>query len=526
MNTFISKLLCPCAMIIGLLPWGVPCHAAASETTGEPEFPASMATGTLPTIYIQTENNIPILDKETKVPAGFHMVSNDPEKYDHVGSEDEPVALTIKGRGNSSWMKAKKPYKLKFDKKTSLFGLPKNKHYVLLAQFAQHTWLAYEMGFEISRNLGMKWTPRMIPVELVLNGQYEGIYFLCESVKIANGRLDINEQEDGETDSSKIPYGWLIEIDNTDEENQVRFNEDGKSLLLRFTFKSPEELSAEQLAWIEPELKRINSVLYSEPDEQTEKALSENFDVASFVQYFIVREILNDFDGYSGSFYIHRDNEDNPLWTAGPMWDLTLDRSRKEFYMPYDPTRPTWSAPHWIGQFMKYQCFEDTFKQLWGKFYTGENLALIRQHLDEYASGLQTAFDANNIRWEKEKYDIYNNYTQLNADLSLSYVKDAFDYNTAWIDNHRNLVEYANTPEDILTGIHSVRKSLLSVENDVIEYHASEGLPISMSIMDLNGHVIKTTNTNAMSVTDLPAGVYLIYVCLPDGQTEYRKIML
>lgn len=139
----------------------------------ENAWPASMVTGTLPVVYINTQDAAPIVDKVNPIPAGYYM---DPMGSDYAaeGSAQEPIALTIRGRGNSTWLQPKKPYKLKFDKKQSLFGLPKSKHYALMAHCFSDgdVWQANLAGFEMSRMLGMGWAPHMVPVELVLNGSY------------------------------------------------------------------------------------------------------------------------------------------------------------------------------------------------------------------------------------------------------------------------------------------------------------------------------------------------------------------
>ena len=69
-------------------------------------------------------------------------------------------------------------------------------------------------GFELSRRIGLAWTPKIQPVELILNGEYHGMYFLTEKINVDKNRVAITEQADGETDPEKITGGWLVEIDN------------------------------------------------------------------------------------------------------------------------------------------------------------------------------------------------------------------------------------------------------------------------------------------------------------------------
>lgn len=481
------------------------------------EFPASMASGTLPVIYINTENKAPIVDKETKIPATFYMDAECDANIESVGSPENGLDLTIKGRGNSSWEKAKKPYKIKFDKKTSLMGLPKNKHYVLLANYGNYsTWLAYELGLEISRNLGLGWTPSMYPVELVLNGQYEGVYFLCESIKIAEGRLDITEQEDEETDPEKIPYGWLVEIDNTVDTPQIVFNENEDNII-RFTMKSPEVLSEAQYDWIENELQRINGILYS--PERDEDALQSTFDIDSFVKFFITREILTDYDAYSGSFYIHKDSENNPLWTAGPVWDMTMDRTSKDSFMPFDPSFPTWSTPHWMGQFMMYECFNDQLKEIWKEFYTDVNIETILNHISDYSMDLQPAFDANNIRWNDYQFDNYGNLTFLDVNQAYTRIVSGFKNNTAWINNNLDSFDASiNSPTS------KYGKGFKRV-GDTFECLDENLIPGSLRIVNMSGRTVRQSVTDSISVSGIASGVYVIIADTIGGEITMKCIL-
>ena len=153
-------------------------------------------TGTLPVVYINTENSKPIVEKEEKIPAKIWIDAAGTD-YASLGSEAAPVKFTVSGRGNYSWVGfEKKPYKVKFDTKTSVLGLPKNKTFALLAHADDKlAFLRNAMGFELSRRMGLAWTPTQIPVELVLNGKYRGLYFFAETIKIDKTRVNITEQD-------------------------------------------------------------------------------------------------------------------------------------------------------------------------------------------------------------------------------------------------------------------------------------------------------------------------------------------
>lgn len=285
------------------------------------EWPSSMVSGTLPVLFINTEAQAPIVDKVTPIPAGLwiEIPENCSEEDFALGSSDEPVSLTIRGRGNSSWLADKKPYKIKFDKKTEILGMPKHKHFALLP--AQVTPV---LGMELARQVGLGWASRSQPVEVVLNDEYLGLYNLFESVKIDSNRLDIFEQDDLCEDDELIPYGWLVEIDNYNDECQIVLDEPGRTTM-KVTYHTPEELSDKQEQWLIDEFSKINDVINSE-DYAVREHWADYIDANSMAQYFIVREIVEDYDGFNGSMYMYRDNEgDASRWKMGPMWDVTFN---------------------------------------------------------------------------------------------------------------------------------------------------------------------------------------------------------
>ena len=89
-------------------------------------------SGTLPVLYITTENNIPVTSKTEYINASYWLDPMDAEGIESLGSEGAPLPMQIRGRGHSSWKGPKKPYKIKLAKKTAMMGMPKNKHWALL----------------------------------------------------------------------------------------------------------------------------------------------------------------------------------------------------------------------------------------------------------------------------------------------------------------------------------------------------------------------------------------------------------
>ena len=101
------------------------------------------------------------------------------------------IATKIKGRGNYTWKWDKKPYALKFDKKTEVLGMPAHKRWILLANWRDRTLLRNDAAFWLSRHSGLPYTVRGQFVELEFNGEHRGNYYLCEQIKIDENRVNI-----------------------------------------------------------------------------------------------------------------------------------------------------------------------------------------------------------------------------------------------------------------------------------------------------------------------------------------------
>ena len=132
----------------------------------------------IPRIVIETENRTKIKDRETEIPAKLQI-------WGKKEAESEIVDLTIRGRGNSSWLyMPKKSYKIEFVKKQSMLGMPKDKDWALISNYADKTLMKNYLMYNLSAKLGAFYSPRCEFAELYLNGEYLGVYLLTETIKI------------------------------------------------------------------------------------------------------------------------------------------------------------------------------------------------------------------------------------------------------------------------------------------------------------------------------------------------------
>ena len=355
-------------------------------------------SGTLPVVYVNTDNRQTINDTETQVPASIYIDSVVSE-YPSLGTANNPIRGTIKGRGNYTWRDFdKKPYKIKFEVKQKVLGMPNNRHWCLMAATDDNLgFLRNPAGYAISRALGMRWTPRMRPVEFVLNGQYQGLYFLTEHVRIASNRIHIREQADQETHPDSITGGWLVEIDNYPSENNISF-EEGNGQHVMISLREPEVLSRQQRSYLENQINTLNSVLYGSSSSD----LEDMIDLDEAAKYYIVQEIMEDCESYHGSCFLYKDRDSLGItdpWKFGPVWDFGNAYHRQQETWIY--VNPTWPQ-YWIGQLASWEAFQEKVKENWWIYYHTQKDS-VRAQIQAFGNQIKQAAKKDADKWRNTK---------------------------------------------------------------------------------------------------------------------------
>ena len=154
----------------------------------------------LPHVFVNTFDGAAIASKEYYVYATMFYV----DENDNVTRYD---SMRIRGRGNSTWGVAKKPYRIKFLSKEKFLGkgYAKAKSWTLIANALDKTLLRNALTFKMGEFLGLKNNPASKYVDLTLNGVYMGNYMISDHVEVRAHRVNISEQdypltEDSETD--------------------------------------------------------------------------------------------------------------------------------------------------------------------------------------------------------------------------------------------------------------------------------------------------------------------------------------
>ncbi len=219
--------------IEGLLPYGI---SVKYENNVRKEIGNQEATAK----FVDASNNV-ILEKKAKINIveniglpNIKIVTNDGDDPDWQTREYEDMKVsidnceskyiktdvlgTIKVRGNSTNQKdvTKRAWRIKLNGKTNFLGLNdglKEKSWVLLADYFDQSMFRNESSFSMGNDLfnySGYYCSDFKHVNVYMNGENRGVYLLAEQQQAKNGRIPINEPDEGVT-SPKV--GYLVEID-------------------------------------------------------------------------------------------------------------------------------------------------------------------------------------------------------------------------------------------------------------------------------------------------------------------------
>jgi len=390
-------------------------------------------SGTLPVLYINTDGYLPITNKEDYLHATWWLDDMGVAGVEPLGSPDQPLGMQIKGRGNYTWAHYdKKPYRVKLDKKQPLLGMKANKHFCLMAHADDSRGFTKDqVGFEVSRRMGLAWTPTEQPVELVLNGHYWGLYFITEKIRVETDRVNVEKQADGERSGVRVTGGWLLEIDNYGEENSITFVEDpaDSTNLVIFTPHSPEELSARQRWYITTFLTEANAVIYS--DSIDEVLWDKYIDIDTLACHYIVNEVLEVNDAYHGSCFIHKQRGDSTKLLFGPVWDFGeafvksyFDTTLDEFFYNAEPLSFT---NHWIKQIATHsELFQQCVRKHWARFYE-QQYPTLDDYIAAFVARIVQAGESDSQRWPQ--------YNGGHVDWAAQwFMRDLLEQHVAWLN--------------------------------------------------------------------------------------------
>ena len=306
---------------------------------------------------------------------------------DEDGNQIYADVEAMRGRGNRTWDKVKKPYQIKFTDKIDVLGMGKAKTYELLANVLDGPLSRNALFFEMAREFELPYAVDSKPVELYVNNNYMGAYLLTEKVQVKKNRIDVDDNE------------FLFEIENHPSGNNYVRTSRGTLI----TIKNPDfdDLKPSERAEVKRRaLNYLNSIERKINGNTSDEELQKYIDYDSFAKHYWVQEISLNYDAMRGSNFFY--TKDGKLY-AGPVWDLdaTLNRSWKYgsitgYYVLDCANLNSRIRGNWYRGLIRRSEFSNTLDKVLYDHY--EELNNLPNTLNDYLDHISTSTKMNYIR--------------------------------------------------------------------------------------------------------------------------------
>lgn len=367
------------------------CKKQADDTVVTPDVPKDKDF--LSRLDIATTGNAAINSTDVYVPATISIDGLD-------ASDDYKGSAQIRGRGNSTWNFPKKPYKFKLDEKAGLMGMASEKDWILLANYLDGTHLLNAVAMKAGQLINLPFTNHIEPVEVYLNGQYQGLYMLTEQIEVKKNRVNIGDN------------GILLQLEQYYDE-PWKFRSAGYRLPVMVMH--PELTDAAELAPIKTQFEEMEALL-ARADFPNNNVL-DYIDAESVANYFLVNMLCDNRElNHPKSTFLYKTKTGK--WTMGPIWDFdwayAYEKTQRHFSTFDQPMlwSPASDGTRFFSRLMAAPAVKTAMKQKWADF-KAQKLPELLTYVDQYALLIEDARGRDYQKWKRGNVDFKNDVATL-----------------------------------------------------------------------------------------------------------------
>lgn len=403
------------------------------------------------------------------------------------------TAAQIRGRGNSTWNYIKKPYRIKFDKKTSVLGLTAAKNWVLLANYQYNAHLSGAIAMKAHQMVGGSSAHHIIPVELYVDSVYVGLYNLSEHVSMSDASVRIAAEKEAA----------LLELD-TNYDETYKFKDD--VFALPVMVKDPDvskfKTLAERSHYMNTLTARFNQLTHAVRNDTT--GVDRLIDTTSLARFLFVHELIGNQEiNHPKSIFMYttRVASADSLWRFGPFWDAdwAYGYEQNRAYGTVDPQYSIFDTPmQGKGTLFFSHLLRNSpgtlreLQRLFTRFSQTEDSQILGNYIDQFMRFTSAALHREYQRW----HNMDRNYAQV-ADGLKSWLQQRVEFLNTYYQN------YPPTPEEDDKAITALSRVSADFGNNPLEQY-----PATTGVYALDGRKVATLAQ--LRKHPLPAGIYLV----------------
>lgn len=319
------------------------------------------ATGRSATQVAFTSSNLPIVIIDTggkaipdlkRISADMKVIYNGRGKRNNVTDAPNNYngKIDIELRGSSSLSYPKKGYRIETvdssgdNLNVMLLGMPKENDWILYGPYNDQSCIRNNLAYGLSRDMG-RYAPRAVFCEVVLNGDYRGLYVMLEKIKQDKNRVNVTEMKPSDISGDAVTGGYVIKYDKIEGENIAGWWSN-QGLYYQYHEPKEDDIVPEQKVYIRDFINDFESALLIHDPTDSTIGFPRYIDTYSYVDHFILSEFCKNIDAYRISSYMFKDRDSKGgKMHAGPIWDF--DRTFGMTWYPEDAYRyDQWEIDH------------------------------------------------------------------------------------------------------------------------------------------------------------------------------------
>ncbi len=432
----------------------------------------------LPIMVINTEGKM--IKDDPKVDVKMGVIDNGVGnrnfyKNPNRGNQPDPFnnfdgTVGIEFRGSSSQFFPKKPYGFEIrDGATSnginasLLGMPEESDWILNASFTDKSLMRNVFTYHLANQMGSMYATRTRYLELVVDGDYRGVYILMEKIKRNVNRVNIAKLKNTDNSGDDVTGGYILKVDknsgtaNAQWLSPYRANHNYE-INVMVEYPKKVDITDQQFNYIKNHFTEFEHTLKGPNFKDPANGYAKYIDVDSWVDYFLLTEMTYNIDAFRLSIFFHKDKDSrNSKIKMGPPWDYDHSFGNANFCRGWEPNHWAYNfvnefcpnedkqVPFWWARLMEDEAFRlkvrDRWLQLRQNQWSDQN---INNFINQNVALLQESQQRNFQRWpilgsyQWPAYQWGNTY-----DEEVKIFTDFLQQRLVWLDT--NIPKLVNT---------------------------------------------------------------------------------
>ncbi len=422
----------------------------------------TFTSSNLPIIIINTHGQA--IPDEPKITADMGVIDNGPGLRNNLTDPYNAYngKIGIELRGHSSQMFEKKQYGIETrdnagnDLKVSLLGFPEESDWVLNASYIDKSFLRNIITYKLSNDLG-RYASRTRYCEVIINGDYRGIYILQEKIKRDKNRVNIKKMSTTDITGDAVTGGYIVKIDRVDPGDKywtsaypAVFQSTKAPVTYIHEYPKAVDIVLAQQNYIRDYINKFETIMYSGGYRDPFAGYYNLIDIDSFVDHYLLNEFSKNTDAYRLSAYLHknRDSEGGKL-VMGPIWDFDISFGLADYDDGFNPAGwqaykhydGLWSSPFWTTNLMIDPVFKNKLAKRWNEVKNKTfSINSLTNFIEENVALTAEARARNFLKWK----DIFNPAIYIwpnknrfsNYEEEINYLKNWISQRTTWFNSN------------------------------------------------------------------------------------------